>query len=424
MKTLKDKLAKSLAAHREELQGLLKTKGSKVVDQVCVEQILTGAKGIHSLLCDTSSVPPDKGLIVRGRPIAELTGKLPEEVFFLLLTGELPSAAEVEELRAELVRRATVPAYVWNVLDAMPGDSHPMCQLGTALLSMQGESVFAREYARGMPKDRYGDATLEDALNVVARIPVIAAGIYRKKYNKGPRIELDAKADWGANCVRMLGLPDPGGEFTRLLRLYLVLHCDHESGNVSALTASAVNSALSDLYYALSAGLNGLAGPLHGLANQECLNWVLGLVKKYGGAPTVGQIEQFATETLAAKRVIPGYGHGVLRITDPRFTAFVEFGRKHCPNDPVLKTVLNVFEALPQVLKAKTKMKSPWPNVDAASGALLYHYGLTETDYYTVLFAVSRALGICAQAVVARGLGLQIVRPSSVTTEWLRQAAK
>ena len=176
----------------------------------------------------------------------------------------------------------------------------------------------------------------------------------------------------------MLGLVDPKGEFAKLMRLYLVLHSDHESGNVSAMTTATVNSALSDLDYSLSAGLSGLAGPLHGLANQECLAWVLETNKKFGGRPTQAQIRAYAQETLSAGRVIPGYGHAVLRITDPRFDAFLAFGKQHCADDPVFQTVANVFDTVPEILKTVQKIKDPWPNVDAGSGALLYHYGLTE----------------------------------------------
>lgn len=208
------------------------------------------------------------------------------------------------------------------------------------------------------------------------------------------------------------------------MRLYLVLHSDHESGNVSAHTTFCVNSALSDLYYSLSAGLNGLAGPLHGLANQECLHWVLMVKEKFGGVPTDQQLKEFAWETLNSGKVVPGYGHAVLRITDPRFAAFLDWGKKNIGNDEVFQLVAKVFDVVPTVLQQVQKIKDPWPNVDAGSGALLYHFGLKEFAYYTVLFSVSRALGVCAQAVVARGLGWPIERPKSVTTKWLKSQIK
>jgi citrate synthase len=420
--TLKEVLAAKIPAARQQVKEFIKQHGDKVVDKVTVEQIYGGMRGISCLLCDTSSVPADKGLIVRGHPIAELANRLPEEIFWALLTGELPDAAGLAALQKELVARSEVPSYVWNVLDAMPADSHPMCLYNTAMLAMERESVFHKRYDAGLRKDDFWDATFEDSLTIIARAPVIAAGIYRKRFNKGPRLAESASLDWAANYVRLLGLPDPEGLFTKLMRLYLTLHCDHENGNVSAMATFTVNSALADMYYAYSAGMNGLAGPLHGLANQEGLKWILDAMEKFGGTPTSAQMRAYAEETLKAGKVISGYGHGVLRVTDPRFECFYEFGKKHCPDDPVFRTVMTVFETVPDVLKHVQKIKNPWPNVDAVSGSLLYHYGLQETIYYTVLFGVSRSLGVCAQNIIARALGFPILRPKSVTTEWLQEA--
>jgi len=205
------------------------------------------------------------------------------------------------------------------------------------------------------------------------------------------------------------------------MQLYLTLHSDHESGNVSAFTTHTVGSALSDAYYALSAGLNGLAGPLHGLANQECLGWIIMVKEKFGRVPTNEQLEKFAWETLNSGKVVPGYGHAVLRITDPRFDAFMAFGKKYCADDPVFQLVAKVFDVVPEVLKQVQKIKDPWPNVDAISGSLLHHFGMTEFDYYTVLFSISRALGVCSQLVISRGIQSAIVRPKSVTTEWIKK---
>ncbi len=422
MSKLQEKLATQIPSYRDSVKKLQKEHGAKVISSVTVEQAYGGMRGVKSLVCDTSEVPPDKGLIIREIPIARLTDRLPEEVLWLLLTGELPNAGELADLQADLRARATVPDYVWAVLAAMPADSHPMVMLDTAILVLERESVFRKRYDAGLKKDEYWQATLEDALNIVAKLPAVAAGVYRQRFGKGPRIPSDPKLDWGADYAHMLGIPDPTGEFAQLMRLYLTLHSDHESGNVSAMTTATVNSALSDLYYALSAGLNGLAGPLHGLANQECLAWILETNKKFGGAPTADELKKYAEDTLAAGRVVPGYGHAVLRITDPRFDAFLAFGKKHCPTDPVFQTVARVFDTVPDVLKQVQKIKDPWPNVDAGSGSLLYHYGLTEFPYYTVLFAVSRALGVCSQAVMARALGLAITRPKSVTTRWIQNA--
>jgi citrate synthase len=336
----------------------------------------------------------------------------------------MPDDAALEDIKRGLRARAKVPNYVWQTLEAMPKDSHPMVMFSLGILAMEKESVFRKKYTEGMKKTEYWDPTLEDCLNLVGKLPTLAAGIYRMRFNKGPRIDPDPKLDWAGDYARMLGVDDPTGEFANLMRLYMVLHSDHEGGNVSAHTCHCVGSALSDAYYAVSAGLNGLAGPLHGLANQECLRWVMMVKDKFGGVPTDDQLREFAWDTLNSGQVIPGYGHAVLRVTDPRFAAFHEFGARACPDDPLYQIVAKVYKVIPGVLKEHGKAKDPWPNVDAASGCLLYHFGLTEFEYYTVLFGVSRALGMCSQLIVSRSLGEAIERPKSVTTEWVKQAVK
>jgi|UniRef100_A0A7V3RGE0 citrate synthase len=421
MEIIKLKLKEKIPLWKEEIKNLVKDFGDKVISEVTVSQAYGGMRGVKALICDTSEVPPDKGLIIREIPIAQLKDKLPEEVFYLLVIGELPDKESTEMVKKDLKKRSKVPEYVWDVLRAMPKDSHPMAMFSLAILAMERESLFRKKYTEGMKKEEYWEWTLEDSLNLIAKLPAIAAGIYRMRFNKGPLIESDPNLDWAGDYAHMLGIPDPTGEFKNLMRLYMVLHSDHESGNVSAHTCHCVGSALSDPYYAVSAGLNGLAGPLHGLANQECLAWIMKVREKFGGVPSDQDLRQFAWDTLNAGQVIPGYGHAVLRITDPRFEAFHEFGARVCPDDELYQIVAKVFKVVPQVLKEQGKVKDPWPNVDAASGCLLYHFGLTEFEYYTVLFGVSRALGMCAQLIVSRALGEPIERPKSVTTKWVKE---
>ncbi|HHS14169.1 MAG TPA: citrate (Si)-synthase [bacterium] len=424
MATLQDKLSEQLPRKREEIRSLVKDHGDKVMSEVTVAQAFGGMRGVKGLICDTSLVEPDVGLIIRGRNILELVDHLPEEIFYLLLTGELPDKAALEALQADLHKRQQVPKYVWDVLDAMPEDSHPMTMFDTAILVMQKESQFAAQYRAGIAKGDLWKPALEDSLRLLAMLPGIAAGVYRKRFKKGPRIEPKDGLDWGGNYAHMLGVNDPTGEFANMIRLYLVLHSDHEGGNVSAHTCHCVASALSDPYYSVSAGLNGLAGPLHGLANQECLRFVLSLIEQYKGVPSKEQLTKFAWDNLNSGKVIPGYGHAVLRVTDPRFTAFYNFGKRVCPEDDVFKTVALIFTTIPDILKEHGKAKNPWPNVDAGSGALLYHFGVTEFDYYTVMFGVSRAMGMLSQLIISRGLGEAIERPKSVGTDWVQKFVK
>jgi citrate synthase len=205
------------------------------------------------------------------------------------------------------------------------------------------------------------------------------------------------------------------------MRLYMTIHADHEGGNVSAHTTHLVGSALSDPYLSYAAGMNGLAGPLHGLANQEVIKWIFEMRESLGTeTPDKEQISEYVKKTLSEGKVVPGYGHAVLRKTDPRFTAQMEFGKKHMPDDPLVQTVWNIYEAVPPILQSMGKIKNPWPNVDAHSGALLVHYGMVEYEYYTVLFAVSRALGVLSSLCWDRALAFPLERPKSVTTELVK----
>ena len=421
MVSLKETFRSKLPATRDEIRDLVKIYGDVVLTEATIAQAYGGMRGIKSMICDTSEVSPEKGLIIRGIPLLEITDKLPEEIFWLLVTGDLPNAKELKGLQADLTSRAGVPDYVWDVLRAMPGDAHPMAMISVGIMAMQNLSEFARAYAAGVKKTEYWESTMEDVLNLVAKLPELAAGIYRIRFHDGKLIPHDPEEDWGGNMAKMLGIPDPEGKLAELMRLYLTLHSDHEGGNVSAHVSHTVGSALSDYYYALSAGLNGLAGPLHGLANQECLAFVLEMIDKYGGAPSREQVTEYCWDTLNSGKVIPGYGHAVLRVTDPRFTAQMEWGNEKIPDDPVFKTVATIFSLVPGILKEQGKAKNPWPNVDAASGSLVYYFGIKEFPFYTVLFSVSRALGIGAQLIYNRALGAPIERPKSVTTEWIKR---
>jgi len=418
---LKEKLSKLIPKWREEVKIILAKNPSRVISEVTIEQLFGGMRGIKALVCDTSEVALDSGLIIRGIPILELTDKLPEEIFYLLLTGELPDHEALVDLQNELKRRADVPFYVWNVINGLPLETHPMVMLNTAVLVMENESFFKKRYEEGLPKEFLWEPMFWDALNLIARIPVIAAYIYRRKFNKGPRINPDYSLDWAANYARMLGVDDPDGSFAKLMRLYMVLHSDHEGGNVSAFATQTVGSALSDLYFAISAGLNGLAGPLHGLANQECLRFILKLRDDIGHPPSDEEIKNYAINLLNNNKVISGYGHAVLRVTDPRFTAFVDFAEKVMPDDEIFKIVKQLYKIVPKLLMERGKAKDPWPNVDAASGALLFHYGMTEFEYYTVLFSVSRILGLSAQLILNRAMMAPIIRPKSVTVQWVKK---
>jgi citrate synthase len=428
---LQEKVAAMLPEWRDRVKRLVKESGTVKVGEVNIGQVYGGMRDAKSLVTDISYVDPVEGIRFRGYTIPELIEKLPKTegtrmplvggLYYLLIIGELPTLEQAQAVEAEWKKRNEVPAYIFETLKAMPKDTHPMTLFSMAVLALQRESLFASRYHEGMRKDEYWEPMLEDSLNLTAKLPAIAAFIYSLKYKNGGYVRPDPNLDWGANFAHMMQIE--GKEYQDLSRLYFLLHSDHESGNVSAHATHLVGSSLSDIYYATSAGLNGLAGPLHGLANQECLAWLLEVREKFNGVPSREQLRQYAWDTLNSGQVIPGYGHAVLRKTDPRFSAQMEFGKEFMPDDPVFKIAVLVYEVVPEVLMEQGKAKDPWPNVDAISGTLQYHYGVTQFDFYTVMFGVSRLLGVSANAIWARALGQPIERPKSLTTAMLEEIA-
>ncbi len=432
---LKDTLKLKIEEHRPRTAKLVKEFGQVVIDKVTIDQCIGGARDIRSLVTDISYLDPQEGIRFRGKTIPETFAALPkapgsayptvESFWYMLLTGDVPTDDQVTEVVAEWKTRQIVPQYVFDALRALPRDSHPMVMLSVAMLVLQKDSKFAAFYNSGkFNKMIAWESVYEDASNIVARIPIIAAFIYNLKYRNDVQIAIDPTLDMGANFAHMIGQSE---EYKDVARMYFILHSDHESGNVSAHTTHLVHSALSDPYYAYSAGLNGLAGPLHGLANQEVLDWTLKFQEKYckDVEPTAELIKAALWDTLNAGQVIPGYGHAVLRKTDPRYTSQREF----CQNTeglkdyPLFKVIAMIFEVAPGVLTEHGKTKNPWPNVDAQSGVIQMYFGLTEFEFYTVLFGVGRALGCMANITWDRGLGYALERPKSVTTAMLEKWA-
>ncbi|KAF9665453.1 hypothetical protein SADUNF_Sadunf16G0124200 [Salix dunnii] len=447
---LHSQLKELIPEQQERLKKLKSEHGKVQLGNITVDMVLGGMRGMTGLLWQTSLLDPDEGIRFRGMsipecqkllPAAKPGGEpLPEGLLWLLLTGKVPTKEQVNALSKELRERASVPDYVFKAIDALPINAHPMTQFATGVMALQVQSEFQKAYENGIHKSKYWEPTYEDSLNLIARVPIVASYVYRRIYKDGKVIPMNDSLDYGGNFSHMLGFDSP--EMQELMRLYVTIHSDHEGGNVSAHTGHLVASALSDPYLSFAAALNGLAGPLHGLANQtlkpnhislvtakakmlehshismqmggkprpairEVLLWIKSVVKDCGENITTEQLKDYVWKTLNSGKVVPGFGHGVLRKTDPRYTCQREFALKHLPDDPMFQLV-----------------KNPWPNVDAHSGVLLNYYGLTEARYFTVLFGVSRSIGICSQLIWDRALGLPLERPKSVTMEWLENHCK
>ncbi len=434
MSTLKETLRKKIEEHRPRIAQLTKEHGDVKLGEVTIAQAIGGARGVKCLVTDISYLDPMEGIRFRGKTIPETFEALPkvpgsdypyvEGFWYMLLTGDVPTMEQTLEVVEDFKKRRQVPEYVFDLLRTLPRDTHPMTMFSAAIVAMQRESVFARNYAEGnFNKMTCWEEMYEDSCNLLAKLPVIAAYIYRMKYKGDTPIGSDANLDFGGDFAQMMGQEKP---YDDVARMYFILHSDHESGNVSAHTTHLVASALSDAYYSLSAGINGLAGPLHGLANQEVLSWTQHFMEKLGGeVPTKEKLKEAIWDTLNSGQVVPGYGHAVLRKTDPRYTSQREFCLKTpgLKDYPLFKLVSMIFEVAPDILQEHGKAKNPWPNVDAQSGVIQWYYGVTEYDFYTVLFGVGRAIGVLANITWDRALGYPIERPKSITTDMMEAAA-
>ncbi|CAL6401279.1 unnamed protein product [Bathycoccus prasinos] len=435
---LKAQIESQIPSEIARLKALKTKYGHEKVGEVTVNMVMGGMRGIVGMLYETSLLDANDGIRFRGLTIPELQEKLPgkrdrepipEALLFLLLTNKVPTEGEVEALRVDLMERAEKFAKecamndankskknVFDALRALPEETHPMTQLSAACLAMQNDSKFSKMYASGtMKKTEYWKYIYEDALDLIAKLPVVAAYIYKRscvkeaarKSSEVPTV--DASLDLAANFSQMMGFSS--NECKELMRLRKRLRARHHL----------VGSALSDPYLSFSAGLNGLAGPLHGLANQEVLKWLKEAQVALKGDYSAESVKTFVENTLKSGRVVPGYGHAVLRRTDPRYECQREFALKHMPDDEMFQLVSRLYEIVPDVLKATGKVQNPWPNVDAHSGVLLQHFGIKEENFYTVMFGVSRSIGCLSQLILSRAHGYAIERPKSVTSMWLEE---
>jgi len=424
-------LAEVIPERQEIAKKLRAEHGDKGLGEIKVENVFGGMRGLKVMLWEPSVLDANEGIRFWGKTIPECQealpkapgGKqmLPESMLFYLLTGKVPSQQQADDLVAELAERSAIPKFLEDLIDSFPKSLHPMTQFVMATAALNHDSKFAAAYSAGMKKSEYWKSTAEDVLDLSAKAYPIAARIYRNKYMDGGKNvpALDKSKDLSWNFANQIGMSDKQG-FIEVVRLYNSIHTDHEGGNVSAHATHLVGSALSDPFLSYSAGLAGLAGPLHGLANQEVLRFILDMQKQVGNDVTPEKVKEYIWSVLKSGRVIPGYGHAVLRKPDPRFMALQQFAAadKEIAQDPIFKLVNSMYEVAPGVLTEHGKTKNPFPNVDAASGMLLYHYGLTQFEYYTVIFGVSRAMA-SAQLVWDRAYGLPIERPKSMSVEGL-----
>eukprot|EP01083_Nonionella_stella_P204245 744714_1 len=414
----------------------------KKISDVTVSQAAGGMRGVKALICETSELDINEGIKFRGLSLPEVqkqlpTGKcrgatdseypIPEAMLWLLLTGEVPTDEEARQLSEELTCEPynSVPKHARKIIDDLPVHQHPMSQYITGIMALQTESKFAEAYQAGVNRQKYWKYALDDTMNLIAKIPIISARVYRQAFRDGNVYSADDSLDWSGNWVKMVGLSrekQANDQICDLMRMYFTIHTDHEGGNVSAHATHLVGSALSDPYLSYAAGMCGLAGPLHGLANQESLRFIEKIQRLLGDKkPTKEFIHRFVIDLLESGQVVPGFGHAVLRVTDPRYTIQREFAMKYLSTSDKFQIVDLLFQVAPAILKdwKGGKIANPWPNLDAHSGCLLYEYGIKEDSFYTVLFGMSRAIGVLSNYVIDRALFAPIERPKSISFDWI-----
>lgn len=382
---------------------MIESNPAEVLFEIKREDLESGLRGFPVGYCPTSTVNPTKGLYYGDKSIKEISTWSPVRVIYLLYYGKEGSEQEVAAFEADLRKRAVCsPALVQHIRQ-LPKQGHPM-KLFCAALLLAGMVEGKNDYR-------------EDCLDLIAKIPEITAAVIN--YHAGWGNGKPSKPELGymENFAQMLNVPNVnGGQLAKTLELFNILHYDHGGGNLSTFVGKAVASGLEDMYGSISASMSALAGPRHGRANQDSLEFIEGLIAALGENTTADKLEAELRRRLANKELIFGYGHAVLRVEDPRATVLYEKAQKKYPEHPLVKMSLLLREVAPKVLSENPKISDPYPNVDAISGVLLMAAGFPYPEYFTVLFGLARVVGIAIQIVYERceargGKGLPIVRP-------------
>ena len=375
----------------------------EVLFEITKDKLETGMRGFPVGYCTTSHVDPQKGLFYMGKPIPELAYWDPIQVIYLLYHGKEGAAKDVEQFRKDLHKRACCSKEVVSAIYKLPRQGHPMGLFSAALLIL------------GM-YETTGDYR-EDCLNLIAKIPHLSAAVINHHAGWGETPDPRPELGYMENFSHMLKVPGADHiEMTKAFNLFDILHFDHGGGNLSTFVGKAVASGLADMYGSICSAMCALAGPRHGRANQDCLEFVTGVLEEVGEDATAAQVEALIRHRLTNNQLVFGFGHAVLRVEDPRATVQYEFIKKHYPDHPLVKIALLLRTEGSKVLSENPKIADPHPNVDAVSGTLLTAAGFGYPEYYTVLFGMSRTVGIAIQIVYERceareGKGTPIVRP-------------
>lgn len=381
---------------------------SEILFEIKAENLETGLRGYPSGYCTTSSVVPDKGLFYRGQPVEDLALKSPEEVIYLLFYGKEGTKGDIEAFKKNLIKRSKLSQESIDAIRRLPRHGHAMALFSAAILTtgmIEGKNDYQ-----------------EDGLNLIAKMPEIAATVINYHGGWGEGAPSDPSLGYVENFVHMLNVPHKNKKLVDVIKFFEVLHFDHGGGNLCTFVGKAIASGLEDMYGSISGAMCALAGPRHGKANQDSLEFIDVLVQELGADVSEADLEKAIRQKLANKELIYGFGHAVLRVEDPRATMFYQMGEKEFKDHPYVKMAGKLRKVVPTILKESGKVADPYPNVDAISGSVLAAAGFNYPQYFTVLFGVSRTVGIVSQIIYERlvardGKGLPIVRPKYIYRE-------
>ena len=382
--------------------------GDEKLLELTKDHLESGLRGVPVGYCTTSQVEADKGLFYVGNPVEAIGEREPEEVIYLLLYKQWPTPEQLSGFRRELLSRSDVEQGVFQSMKTLPRYGHPMKWFIHGINALGMFSQNEADYRK-------------DCIDLIAKIPTVTAAMFRIREGWGDPIPPRKDLGYMENFVHMLGIPGNKGvdndRLVKLMRVFEIAHLDHGGGNLSTFTGKAVASGKADMYESMCAAMAGLAGPLHGRANQECLEFIKECVNSVGSLHiNAEEVRSLIQGKLDRKEVVFGFGHAVLRVEDPRARLLRKVGEEICPEAPLFKMVKIQAEVVPPILKTNPKISNPYPNVDSVSGALLVACGLDKPEYYTTLFGMSRVVGIAAQIVYERceargGKGVPIMRP-------------
>lgn len=374
--------------------------------EITTDQLDTGLRGYPIGYCYTSTVDANKGLFYGGKKVEELIHKKPEEVIYLLYHGKEPTKEALADFKTELRKNAKLKKETVEAIERLPRHGHPMALFSAAILIV-GMEEGTEDYQK-------------DANNLIAKIPEIVAIVINHHAGWGKTPPSKPELGYIENFVAMLNVPNKNVPIlTEVIKLFDILHFDHGGGNLSTFVGKAIASGLEDMYGSIAGAMNALAGPRHGRANQDSLEFLEGIIKDLGPNASASELEAYLRKKIANNELIFGFGHAVLRVEDPRAQVLYDVSQKHFPNNPLVKLANLLRSEGSKVLKENPKISDPYANVDAISGSVLAAAGFNYPEYFTVLFGMSRTVGIAIQIVDERihmrdGKGTPIVRPKYI----------